>query len=101
MEIDFAGIENSRLQLHVHTDVDIGELCIHQGVDTHAADAGLETAGSGGLAVADFERGLYVVHGAELRRLQDLGVGVAEDGLEEGARNGGGEIRGGNAAQVG
>ena len=39
-----------------------------------AADAGLEAAGGGGLAVADLQGGLDVIHRAQLRRLQHLGA---------------------------
>ena len=67
---DFAVVVHARRQVHVHAHVDVGELGVDQRVDADAADAGLEAAGGGGLAVADLERGLLVVHRAELRRLQ-------------------------------
>ena len=98
---DIAVIVHARGDFHVDADIDEGELRVDQRIDADAADAGLEAAGGGGLAVADLQRGLHVVHGAQLRRLQHLGVGVAEDGLEQGARDGGGKIGGGQPAQIG
>ena len=75
---DIAVIVHARRDFHVDADIDEGELRVDQRIDADAADAGLEAAGGGGLAVADFERRLHVVHGAQLRRLQHLRVGVAQ-----------------------
>ena len=80
---DIAVVMHARRDFHVDADIDEGELRVDQRIDAHAADARLEAAGGGGLAVADLQRRLHVVHGAQLRRLQHLRVGVAQYQLQE------------------
>src|ERR1019366_10586634 len=94
-----AVVVHPRRDLHVDADIDEGELRVDQRVDADAADAGLETAGGGGLPVADLQGRLQIVHGPQLRGLQHLGSGIAQHRLQQGARNGGGKIRGGEMAQ--
>src|SRR5688572_9186381 len=84
-ERDIAIVVNARYDLHVDAHIDELELRIHQRVDTHAADAGLEATGCGGLALADFQSGLYIVHRPELGRLQHSGVGIAEGRFQQSA----------------
>src|ERR1019366_3629418 len=50
---DIVVVMHAAEDFHVDADVEEGELRIDQGVDAHAADAWLETAGGDGLAVAD------------------------------------------------
>ena len=73
---DVAVVVHVRQQFHVHADVDEVELRVDQRVDADAADAGLEAAGGGRLALADLQGGFDAVHRAELGRLQDLGLGI-------------------------
>src|SRR5262249_8092459 len=98
---DFAVIVHARVDLHIHADVNVIELRIDQRVDADAADAGLEAAGGGGLAVADLELGWDVIDRAELRALENLRGGVAEHGLQERVGDGGGEVGAGDASEVG
>ena len=69
---DIAVFVHARRDFHVDADIDVGELRVHQRIDADAADARLEAAGGGRLAVADLQRRLHVIHGAQLRRLQHL-----------------------------
>ena len=80
---DIAVVVHARRDFHVDADIDVGELRVDQRIDADAADARLEAAGGGGLAVADLQGRLHVIHGAQLRRLQHLGVGIAQHHLQE------------------
>ena len=62
----------------VDADVDVLKLRIHQRIDAHAADAGLERSRGDRDSVADFERSFLTIHRTNLRVLNQLGVAVAE-----------------------
>ncbi len=62
----------------VDADVQILELGIDQRVNTDAANAGLERAGGYRDAVADLQRSLLAIQGADLRVLDELHIAVTE-----------------------
>ena len=82
-----------RVDLRREGDVDahvlVVELRVDQRVDAHAAHAGLEAAGSDRNAVSYPEIGLLVVRRSHARRLQQFGVGVAEQRAEDEVGQGG------------
>src|ERR1700678_4203374 len=65
-----------RRDIDIYTDIKVLELSVHQWVDTHATDAGLERSGSYRHAFADLERRLLIVERAHLRVLQHLSIAV-------------------------
>src|ERR1700676_5376118 len=85
------GVDLGR-DIDVYADVEILELRVHQRVDADAADAGLEGARRDRYAVADLERSFLAIHGANLRFLNELGAGVAEQRSCRSLRNGDGEV---------
>ena len=62
----------------VYADIGVGELGVHQWVDAHATDTGLEAASGDRDAVTDTQVCLVVVSGAHPRRLQQLRFRVVE-----------------------
>src|SRR6202142_848795 len=68
------------------------ELRIHQRVDADAADARLEGSSRHRYAVANLQRSLLPIHGANLWLLNKLGAAVGEQGSGRSLRNGDGEV---------
>ena len=75
---DFAAGVHLGGDIDIYADVEILKLRVYQGVNTDAADAGLERASSHRHAIADLERCLLSIDGANLRVLNQLGGGVTE-----------------------
>ena len=73
---DFVGAMDVRRDVDVDADVDVIELRIDQRIDADAADAGLKRSGRHRHALADLQRGLLAVNGADLRLLDDLCLAV-------------------------
>ena len=73
-----AVVMNAGRDVDVDANVNILKLCINERINADAADTGLERSRGHRDAVADLERGLLVVEGANLRVLDDLGVAVAQ-----------------------
>ena len=76
-----------RRDVDVHADIEVLKLRIDQRVDADAADAGLERSGGDRHALADLERGLLIIEGANLRILNQLGVAVAHHRRQVRRRN--------------
>src|SRR5690242_10071797 len=87
---------NVRRNVDVHADVEILELRVHAQRAHASADAErrAERSGSHGNAVADFEAGFNAVGSANLRILQNLAVGIAEQQLRVQRINADGVVRG-------
>src|SRR4051812_11769907 len=73
---DYTAGVHARRDVNVHADVDVLELCVDQGIDADATNAGLKRTRSDGDAVADLERSLRAIKRSYLRILDDLGGGI-------------------------
>src|SRR5208283_1932628 len=62
--------------INVYADVNVIELGIDQGIDAYAANSGLKRTGGHGNALANLQRSLLSVEGADLRLLQNPGIAV-------------------------
>src|ERR1035441_6194649 len=71
-----------RGNIDVHADIEILELGADQGADAGATDSAGERASGYRHAVADAQRGFFVIQSANLGVLQELGVAVARQGRE-------------------
>src|SRR6185312_1722937 len=78
---------DSWLNIDVYANVQILELRIDQGINSDAANAGLKRPSGHGNARADLQCGLLPIGGANLRVLQQLGIGVAHQQMQRGLRN--------------
>src|SRR5947209_3692061 len=64
---------NAGSDINVHADVNVLKLGIDQRVDADSTDARLKRARRDGHPIADLERGLLTIQGADLWVLNDLG----------------------------
>ena len=78
----FAVIHHNRQNVQIHTDIEIGKLRIHQRTHADRRRTGLKAAAGGRNLGTNFQLGLHVTYGANLRSLQNAGAGIAEDGLK-------------------
>ncbi len=74
---------DARRHVHVHADVQILKLRVHQGIDAAGsrpgsahADAGLETSGGNRDAIADAQLGGLSIHHANFGIVENLRRGV-------------------------
>ena len=76
LHADFVVRVNARRHVHVHADVEILKLRVHQGIDGAGrrahADPGLKASGRHGNAVADAQLGGLPVDDANFRIVEDL-----------------------------
>ena len=70
--------------LDVHADILVSELGVDQGADHGRRCAGLIRTGGDGDALADFERRLLCVGGADARILQNLGIRIGKQQVGRG-----------------
>ena len=89
---NFAVLVDLGGDVQVYAHIRVLKLGLHQRADHRATDPRLEAAGSDGDAVADAQRGFLPIRCADFRPLQDSGVGITQQGVELGAREGNGNI---------
>src|ERR1035441_8673176 len=89
---------NVRSNIYVHSDIQILELSADQRTDAGSTNSAGERAGGYRYAVADSQRGLFVVQSSNLGVLQKLGVAVAGQERERTSGNAQSEIAHGESA---
>ena len=81
MQRDLIGGVHLRRDLHLDAHVRKLKLGLRIGRAADRSYAGLKAAGGDRNAIADLKRNLHAIGGTYLRRIQDLGLVVAEDSL--------------------
>lgn len=82
---DLAVIVHPRSDVHINTNIDIGELRVDQRANGGGAGSGGIASSGGGLAITDLQGGFDAIDSTQLGRLEDARAGIAHHGLEQGA----------------